>query len=986
LGHSISATAEEFVKPNIPENVSLNQNLTEIQDIENIQAVKSVEPDPPDDPYPDKTPITVLTREFLVGQYNLTTVADTTLWIQDLLLATPVLVNYLKPFRYFRSNIKVKFQFTNSPMQFGLVGISFLPYMLPTDTYSVNAVQQSQSRQELLDVSSQQALILDLPFLNYHNYLDLTEGLTGQRQWRIILHTYHLDGITLGAPTNVSLDVYASFSEPQCAGYVEPDYTAEFQSHNARSQERAWNRRMNMYATAANGVNAVNSAYQVGSAAFCAATGFGCAAPKYPALPSSVPEIVEQVNGAPSNSTQTCNNPKSQDTKPEMQRLRMDLVGDISSPTVKDLSTVSRLGDNVEPVPCKQVNEFTTTDIVQIATLPVLISDRTFASTEDVMTIPCYPIVPGSRIEYISRMFKYFRGGTRIMLQFCTSQMVSARVLITLFPAGGSTSAVGNLPTWTLTIRGSRTFIITVPYLQKKPWTTLFDGSGYVTPNIKVKLLETIPQPFDKVVSLYCVAFGGADFDFRFAGLQSVVPNGPGTTPDAHFQGLIQDFDSPPDVRFQEAYNMPYQGGITDLQQILVRYSSRGQSSETVTNYQSYPLPVTSWSQLYKDLDNFDYVCNLYKFYFGELQTKTVFSAAPANGVIAGYIQNNFASFTYGDSLKAGNSMAITHQQVWPQLDVTFPYMAEVPFNCILTADMSPTYTIQYNAGTEISKFLISAAPNFKLYYLMPPPDWYYLPQPTIEKEEGLDAVFQSSTSNLSQTFTLAYVFTGDGSTDAQFVDLFDTLPTGHKFYNFYGVNATMSCKLTRLSGTTNQGFIIDLQANPPPDEPYGIGPTFVRAFSYLNMPMYWADVTNSGVYVDTNTVSASINRQDSVNGSTGYCTAVQISPAYTAVENGSTWLFLLTYVLSWPAPVNFENASTTNISSLPVDVQGVVPVDIFDYEVSIPVLIENEEPIPVDIAESDIPITIDGPVAVYAHTAQTVPLWVNQYGPPSGS
>jgi len=1052
---------------------------------------KVTEPKTMDDPYPDKTPRSVLTREYLIFSANVAMGTDLILWPQDLLLAQNVLKTYLKPFRYLRNNIKLKFQFVTNPLQYGLVGISRLPYMLPTDNYSTSVYQQSQSEQEILDIASQEAYTLELPFLNPYNYLDIRTTTQGLRQWRIMIHPYYIGTMTMGAPTTIRLDIFASMPDPEVAGYQATNFTfldSEFQSSSYEHPLRALGAigEFMGYNYLAPGLSKyghepVNLTDHVamhhdicyarskttGDLLLCDnefVTGLRDAWKRMPyherpAALASMAAIkgqaiyrilmqsgdIELNPGPPkpwhgpgfsANTTSTTaptevNDSRTQDTKNEMQRLRMDLVGDISSPAVKDLSTVSRLGDNIEPVFTSMPKERNIYGIKDVCMQPVFVQDGTLVDTTGLVSINVTPIWAFSHASYMAQMFKFYRGGTRLLFKFATSQLFSARIQVTLWPAAVNTGPaippIGDLPTWILTIKGTRDFYIKVPWLQTKPWSNLWTDTT-VTPVVTVQLLDNIPQSFDKTTPLYFAIFASPDSDFELAGLQSVVPAGIGGF-DSDFQCITDDFSRSPDVEYLFTTPRPYMGGLSSIQQILNRYSSRGITGTAVPDGDkvSYPLQITSWAQLYANFDNFDYVCNLYKFFSGECQTKTIFSGAPASGVIAAYILNGLASIVTGDDLKAGNSMAITHQAVWPELDVTFPYMAEIPYNGVRSGDQSGMYSIAYNNGTVVSKFLISAAPNFQLFYLMPVPDFYAVARPTVSVEpksqEYKDSEFQMASPLVPVLFNYKGIncFTFPGTTGS---GISAAVPIG--FYSAEGgpdaaslYNLDYELVLIRKSGTTSGSFLVCWTADPTnidlSGEPLSLDlDTYGHAFCIAS----WQDDANSGV--KTVSLKGSFtNLGTNFNSLDGPLQYIKICPLDIPPLTGSQWTFLIVTNISPVSsnvgilspsqggvalmPCTTGNESLTTILNSPVSVS----LDAVTLSSPLEVTVENEsvdvnvvEPSPFHvIVSNDIstpvyvdvvnPITVAGSVSITGEVAvlgtadQTLPVWVTQYGPP---
>jgi len=321
--------------------------------------------------------------------------------------------------------------------------------------------------------------------------------------------------------------------------------------------------------------------------------------------------------------------------------------------------------------------------------------------------------------------------------------LVSGRVQVTLYPTGYSAVVAqdeGDLPSWIVTIKGPTEWSLEVPFLSRLPWQyTQF--SDYVEPVVVVRLLDTLPQPFDKPVSIFCAAFQGTGPDFQFAGLQSFVPPPVPTlqsTDEAHFQSSISASISMAE-RIGTTYEFPFQGGLMDVHDLLTRFSSRDPAS-----FAGFPFPVkiASWGSAYA-LDNFDYVCNLYKFYTGETNVKILYSGAVQTGALIATVGSSLQGQSYGNFVKAGNSMVLTDQTVWPMLEFKYPFLNNVEFDSIWEPNGMFYQTI-LNAG-DMQMYLISGSQNFHPFYLLPVPDFFLTSKPVPEEPE--EAVFQSYSS-----------------------------------------------------------------------------------------------------------------------------------------------------------------------------------------------------------------------------------------------
>lgn len=656
-----------------------------------------------DDPYPDKTPRSILSREYLVDQRTLTGTTPVLMFPHTLWRSNTTVSKYLSLFRYYRGDMRVKIQFVSNPMIFGLIGVSVLPYTDSVTEYTTPQ-QQSQADMILVDVTEQTSVELDLPYVRPYTFFD-RKGDVPDTFWRIVIQPFHLATITSGSPETVIATTYVTIPDIECSGYV-PE--GQFQMMTQRTAETA-----NLALRFAKGY-----------------TGFVAGTMAKSVYDTANKAILSRANGAgdylaqalgdlwtPSESTDP-NTPNGdvslQPASAPSENAKLDLFGNICSPALSSTMGTTRLGDGMATAAGKGPELKNLHHLVDLCSIPTFLASKVFSTQNDFIDISAAPIAPGSHAQYLSRMFRYYRGSCRVYLKFCTSTMVSTRMRITLFPVSPSTGSivnVGDMPTWIHTVRGNFETCLEIPYLAAYPWKLMSDSDH---PVLRVEMLTPIPQPFDKVPTVYMAAFVASGPDIAFTGLQSCVPSS--------LQSLFDSMQTP--ITNGPLLRQDYQGGITSVYQILGRFSSRAVNPAT-----NIPVPVHISTPAVRDtLDNFDYVSNLYRFFNGECRVKVAFSKGSANGLLRTTIRNTETSAT-GDDFKAGNGLVMSHQAVWPMLDYTYPYQNIVPYNTI--RDPIPFFAPFVGFESDVSQFLISATDTYRLHYLMPVPDFFFtaLPQ-----------------------------------------------------------------------------------------------------------------------------------------------------------------------------------------------------------------------------------------------------------------
>jgi len=492
----------------------------------------------------------------------------------------------------------------------------------------------------------------------------------------------------------------------------------------------------------------------------------------------------------------------------------------------------------------------------------------------------------------------------------------------------------GDVHSWVVTLRGSQEWTTHVPYLQDRCWAQP-DSEDYVEPKLVVDLIDSLPQPFDKPTAIFMSVFASADSSFKMCGLQSCVPM---------FQSLRDKFRAVRELSPTDSFD--YQGGVEDGYEILGRFSSRDGDP---ANHFPFPLKVQDWADLYTK-DNYDYFSNLYKFYTGANHVKMLFASAPANGLLQTTIGNTRGAAT-GDTFKAGNGVVVTHQSVWPSLDFTFPYQCEDEFNSIWEpVGMFPQII---DEEAVVSKYLISMSKDFRLFYLMPLPDFQ------------LEAEFQS----ISQKPRTTCFY------DELFVDMTNqhtnTIIKSDMAFEYMDV--TVDAEVIRSSGAIDGQFVLILA-----DSAKTVATTGVESDWYGVMNLIWTDVTNSGVN------AFNYKQKFSFTNATAEDPALVLSIIWVYAPAAAEFDFRVAVTMQPCSSIvglahltdrgiggTYGETLVINDAAILVDVDQPVDVVVVNpsenpalVQVMNEVQISTESPIQVEVINT-VPITFDGDVSV---------------------
>lgn len=942
-----------------------------------------------DDPYPDRTPRQILSREYIVADFTVQPSTNYPIFPQQLWSSNTTISKYLSLFRYYRGTLKVKIQFISNPLLYGQIGISVLPYTSSSTEY-LTLKQQSQADMTVLEISEQTSVELELPYFRPYTFFDRkpSSGIPND-SWRIVICPLFIGTISANTAPNIQATVYASVPDIECSGYV-PEGTFQslggvastlFSFATPLASEVGdiikTNIKKRFDKRVAEGLEATEKT----------TTSFlDYLDPWHVPQPSAPPPDMEPGPTASSNA-------------------KLDMFGDISAPSISQGTGCTRLGDG-KVMPngeCPSVKDIYL--IRDVCSIPTIQGDKLFTQVNDFIDIQAHPISPGSHADYISRMFRYYRGSTRILLKFSAPQMVSTRIRISLFPVTPSNAniqAVGDQPTWIHSVKGNSEFCLEIPYLAASPWKAVGDPD---VPVLRVQMQAPIPQPFDVVPAVYMSFFLCSGPDIRFTGLQSFVP------------GILQSLHEDIAKCLKIGPNIPadYQGGIRSLKEILGRASTREPNPAI-----NVPVPIfiTSVSQAYQ-LDNFDYVSNLYKFFSGETRVKVSFSKGSTTGLLQTTILNTETS-PLGSNTKAGNGLVMSHQAIWPVLDYTFPYQNTIPFNTI--KNPIPFYPPSVGFQNEISQYLITASPTFRLNYLMPVPDFFFTPLAQGAQQGG---AFNSADLRTMRRERLS-VRAADDQT-VQFQSLSSayrvernivgtyTLPPGSSLtVPLFGDPSMpgneVECLFSYTVTTDGDGFFpflfgfnhITSFASPASGMPinYGSAPTFVNHVTKKDQPrsntVYFNSQASGGdLYLHFRTFAGAsgVNFFVTFSFSTRRIASAvaPLNPSNTTFRVGlrddvtlpvSLVSSTASLSVTFPTP---QPVDVVSPSPIPVSLPASPPTNVLVTNPSLPTTVTNTpnvaivspNPIPVSVTS---PVTVGGSVGVFGVVNPPHPVYTSSY------
>lgn len=662
--YSCTRFAEQLNSEDVTPQTNVTQQMTTLSLTEEVSHMSFPKEDFQPDPFPNKTPTPMLSREFQLASLSLTQDQESIIFPLNSLLTQDYMVQYLKPFSFVRSGVKLRIVLTSDSTLYGVVSVSALPFCRNDSGWKSN-LQQSQSNQHLLDISQQDSLDLHLPWTSPLTYAQLDQ-LLDLPEWRVIIKA--LVVLQPGEETpSVNINVFGSLDNPRAMGYTTPVFQASLPSYYSSERPSRFASALGVAGTAALTAGGTTLFNTIAGTAF-----------------------EQPINELEPDGDQT--------------EVRVSVMDNLTMPSASLASSRTMLGD-CRGIPARMSK----IKMSELARMPYLQDIVTFTSSNTKYLYE-HQLKFGSHAEYLFRMFRYWRGSFNLMLRFYSSVLYGAKFRVTLYPtgyvAGNTLQDIAHLPTTVISVKGSLVHHVNIPYLQQEAWQS--DVVPSVIPAVVVEFIS-VPPTFDgSEVQFPMLVYAAPGEDFELTSLQSCIP---GT-----FQcSIIREFQS---ITNRGAPAPVYMASDFSVDDVLSRYSFRAPVPQQV-----FPGPLKITDFAVYEYDNFDYLCQIFMFYTGSLRMKMLFSTSPADGLLQLVVRNR-QEVPQGDTFRVGNSMVASQQSLWPVLDAQVPYLASYPFNSIWEP-LGQT-NLQYSEEAVLSKLMVSRGHDFAVTCPLPIPDAYF--------------------------------------------------------------------------------------------------------------------------------------------------------------------------------------------------------------------------------------------------------------------
>lgn len=171
-------------------------------------------------PFPDETPRDVLSRAYLIDQFNwVPAMAMKVYKFPHLLFNIPTIAHYLKPFAYFRAGVHIQIKMNSTPYHQGALVMGALPC---ADLTGFIMEYVCGLRSIVMSASVQDSGAMTIPYIHPNGWVPIT----GYDQYQICsVGIAVLNGLISSSPgidASVPISVYANFVNPEVAGFNQP--------------------------------------------------------------------------------------------------------------------------------------------------------------------------------------------------------------------------------------------------------------------------------------------------------------------------------------------------------------------------------------------------------------------------------------------------------------------------------------------------------------------------------------------------------------------------------------------------------------------------------------------------------------------------------------------------------------------------------------------------------------------------------------------
>jgi hypothetical protein len=680
-----------------------------------------------------ETPTEVLQREYMI--YEAGIVGGTAFEIHPFneltaigLTAGKVFRKYSQTFRYFRSDVKLRFMNNCTPCDYGVYTISWVPNMDAMDSgwalFNLDPI--------IVDLSTQQQVEVVIPWTEVSEWYlvgDLIAAAPPKRG--PMVHVHVISRQTINSSSVPNLKVYGSFLNPELAGSAA--ITAEAQSGALVKLSEISSVQASPLTMAT--VGGVSTALTLATGSTMLVNAAYTANSLYQ-FSQATSQYQEEASRWYHQGRKTEETKQNEEPIAVRNQAYGNLAGCVYGPS---LQLGSHINEFVAPFHLGD-NQFRH-KVLDIAKTPAI--THAFNLNGDVDYLIRYePLTnkgPGSvSLSYIDMMaplFRFWRGSIKVRISLYASPLMSFEATIRWNNRNGTSTTIDDMDTMykrVVQCRGTTHHDFLIPWIFTKPWLNLSQNlsttDSYHTSTLTISVTNPCHTIGSNSASPFCLISVAAGDDFQFRSLRS--PNAPRTAPvmaeaqmhlRSSFGGVFENISgsrgNPRPIR-------PVPEQDLSVEDICMRFSSIPVGIDiTMMNPPSPPY----------NQDSFYYIVSLFRYQRGSRRLKRKIDGTVGDPYVT--IENGHTSSALAGMPKfwAGDGASANLQAENGVLEWEMPFLSEYEWWITTYLNSASvfgalSYDFITNMAAENEQFIAGGA-DFQLAHLLCPfINYNYLP------------------------------------------------------------------------------------------------------------------------------------------------------------------------------------------------------------------------------------------------------------------
>lgn len=675
-------------------------------------------------PYPTQTPINILSRNYRVATIPWGPGFTTqTLDFPKLLTDQLTIKDALSSFQYFRADVKLEFRINSTPFHVGALMISWLPYYRGSTPTVFSA---SGNHPVVISASVQQAATITIPYVNPLSFVRWRSTFANSIARVFIHELVPITATTDTLPDTIPIQVFASFHNPEVAGYIPNDTTLpNVQAQTTKSRLAT---PKDKEAESKSKFAIVTTASKISNAVTPILSDLG----PFGAGLAGIANAIFPPNGKLFG---IFDKPTSVGTS---QSFKFDFGRDFAHGSGLDETHSLSLYPSPKLAQATDImgGEQSFMPVATIAAVPMLHSIFQFSdlATQTSFVVDPYFLSNSAfqpdYLMYTAAPFQFWRGSIKYLFHFVTSAFTTGRFRISVnyVPWTSDVTVTGDVISRIVDVKGDTMAELNVPYLWDTHWRQVGVSYGGFPRLVVEAITDIIGQSLDTDpnVTLLTWRSGGEDIEFQQLGPAQFL-NPSEELPNVQAQTSIRARFTQPFESVVAGATLAQEKGFTATEVVnLLSDCLKRYSTQNVFN--SLPAPTAL-----NKLEPYFYFSQMFYHWRGSRRVKQ-------------YVQNTSDAFIAiaGMQTTAGGSnssvgITTTHPGQMPLLEYEVPWFSTVPWFPVSPSasaldDITTTLPRDFVNNTSINvpfttmAFYVSAGDDFSFGFLRAPPDYPLTP------------------------------------------------------------------------------------------------------------------------------------------------------------------------------------------------------------------------------------------------------------------